>query len=401
MLGADNVELYLLAYPLIYGASFVSVAAIFYSVYRRAHQFSVSLSPSRVLTLTKDEVGRLERVDPVFLMHLSIVLGIGISVAEILLAPVLPFVPVLGWVLLGLSLPVTAGLVAAFAWRVQRFAQSKAVEAGLHTAPSVSSASSKIQVVLMVAIALTASELVMAWFPALVLSVALVSVLRNSLVAVYYGPPTANLVANAGVPLPAIEPPFKLSDIVSGKADASSVKNGVGKYGDFLPKERLSFDSCVEIGVCEASCPATAAGRPLSPRLLVRKLRLHEGEARGDESPFSVIGEDELWACTSCGACVDSCPVSVKHLDLVYDLRRDLVARGKLDKEKSAMLENLARTQNPYGFKQSDRGAWTQGLGVPTIESKPDAEYVYWVGCVASFDQRAQRVAKSLVKILN
>jgi Fe-S oxidoreductase len=112
---------------------------------------------------------------------------------------------------------------------------------------------------------------------------------------------------------------------------------------------------------------------------------------------MSTVGEDELWSCTSCGACVSSCPVSVKHLDLVYDLRRTLVAGGKLDKEKSSLLENLARTQNPYGLRQADRGNWAKDAGVPTLASAPQAEYVYWVGCVSSFDQRAQRIARAVI----
>lgn len=389
-----------LAYILIYGASLVSVAAIFISIFSRARQTSTSLGFDRIIALTKDETRRLTAGDQVLLMHLAIVLGIGISVAEVVLIPLLPLVPVLRWLLLGVSVPVIVGLVAAFVWRVQRYSQSKAVEVNLQATRRFASSSTTMQSVLMLAIALTTSELFLAWFPSLVLLGALVSVFRNSLVVVYYGMPTVNLIANVGAPLPSIETPFMLSDIVSGKVDASTVKAGVAKDEDFTPKQRLSFDSCVEIGVCEASCPATAAGRPLSPRVLVRKLALNSRGKDGGAALSSVVSEDELWSCTSCGACVDSCPVSVRHLDLIYDLRRDLVARGRLDKDKAAMLENLARSQNPYGLKQSDRAAWAEGLGVPMAGASPGAEYVYWVGCVASFDQRAQRVAKALVKIL-
>ncbi len=110
--------------------------------------------------------------------------------------------------------------------------------------------------------------------------------------------------------------------------------------------------------------------------------------------------DDELWSCTSCGACVQSCPVAVKHLDIIYDLRRNLVAQGKLDKDKIALLQNLSQNQNPYGLASSLRGDWAKDQGIDTLATNPKAEYLYWVGCVSSFDQRAQNIAKSVSKIL-
>ena len=385
---------------MVYGLSVGSVLAIVYSVFRQSRISSTSLSPMRLLRLTRDEARRLTTGEPVFLMHLSIAVGVGLSIADALLDPVLGYLPGLRTLLLVASLPVIAGLVAAFGWRIQRYIESKKVESELlKTGDRFSSASTVLQLVLMLAIALTTSELLLAWSPTLVLLGGLVGVLRNILVAVFYSAPSVNLVGNFDRPLGSVRAPFKLSDILEGKVDSSQVKSGVGRLAEFEAYERLSFDSCVEIGACEAACPATAAGRPLSPRVLVRKLSLlAEGGAADD--PFSAIGEDELWSCTSCGACVSTCPVSVKHLDIIYDLRRDLVSRGKLDKEKTAMLENLARTQNPYGFKPSTRGDWASDLGIDTLATNPGAEYVYWVGCVSSFDQRAQEVAKSLAKIL-
>ena len=112
------------------------------------------------------------------------------------------------------------------------------------------------------------------------------------------------------------------------------------------------------------------------------------------------VTEDELWSCTSCGACVHACPVAVKHVDLIYDLRRSLVSVGKLDKEKSTLLQNLTQSQNPYGLDSRSRGDWAKENGIDTFSTNPKAEYLYWVGCVSSFDQRAQNVAKSLAKIL-
>ncbi len=391
-----------LAYVILYAVSLASVAAIFYSVFRYSRKTSTSLSPARLIALTKDESKRLFTGDPVFLMHLSIALGVALSIATVILDPVFSSLPLIRTLFLIASLPLIGGLTAAFVWRIQRFLQSKQVERDLlHTGSAFSSASTRMQLVLMAAIVLTTSELATAWFPQLSTAGAVLGVLRNALVVLYYIRPTVNLIGYFDRPLAAVSTPFSLADVLSGKTDASQVRIGVGQVSEFEPRERLSYDSCVEIGACEAACPATAAGSPLSPRVLVRKLSLlGQDGGTGSADPFPVVSEDELWSCTSCGACVSSCPVSVKHLDIIYDLRRNLVSRGKLDREKSAMLENLAQNQNPYGFKSGTRGDWATGLGIDTLASNPHAEYVYWVGCISSFDQRAQNIARSLAKIL-
>jgi Fe-S oxidoreductase len=387
-----------LAVYLLGGAS---VLYVLLSVLVHSRRSSTSLGPGRLLGLARDETRRLTTGDAVFLMHLSIALGVGLSIGVSLLSPVIGYVPGLWTLILIATVPLVGGLVAAFAWRIQRFVQSKRVEKMLGTDRAFTSASSYLQLILVLAIGLTGSELVILWLPALALAGGIIGVLRNVLVGVYYSRPSVNLIGNYDQPLPAVKTPFILSDVMSGKTDLEQLRIGVGKVSEFSGAQKLSFDSCVEIGACEAACPATAAGRPLSPRVLVRKVsRLSRSDHGGEAEPLSSVGEDELWSCTSCGACVSSCPVSVKHLDLIYDLRRDLVAKGKLDKEKSALLENLATTQNPYGFKNSTRGDWAAGLGFDTLASNPRAEYLYWVGCLSSFDQRAQRIARAMAKIL-
>jgi len=388
-------------YLAVYLLSLASVVVFGYMLVRHARRTSTSIGPGRLFGLAEDESRRLTSGDPVFLMHLSIAAGIGISIANAVLDPIMGYVYPLKVLFLILSVPLVGGLAAAFVWRIQVYVRSKRVEKDLKAGDSFASASTFLQVILMLAIALTTSELVLLWFPSLVLVGGVVGVARNLLIAVYYSRPSVNLVANFDRPLAAMKTPFNLADVISGKVDASQVSVGVSKVSDFDSKQRLSFDSCVEIGACEASCPATASGRPLSPRVLVRKISLLAGaQPDGGGGAFSTVGDDELWSCTSCGACVSSCPVGVKHLDVIYELRRDLVAKGRLDKEKSAMLENLAQTQNPYGFKNATRGDWAQGLGVDTLATNPGAEYLYWVGCVSAFDQRAQRIARALSKIL-
>jgi Fe-S oxidoreductase len=391
-----------LVYLIFYIVSLVSVAAIFYSVYRHSKDTSTSIGTDRLLGLTKDEASRLGTGDPVFLMHLAIAVGVGLSIAAAILEPALGYLPLLKDLILAASVPLMVGLVGAFVWRIQRFIQSKRVEREvLKTDRAFSSASTVLQLILIAAIGLTTTELASGWFPSLLLVGAAVGILRNLLVALYYSRPSVNLIGYFDRPLSSISIPFTLADVLSGKTDASQVRVGVGHVSEFEIRERLSYDSCVEIGACEAACPATASGRPLSPRVLVRKLSLLGREDKASNAdPLSVVGEDELWSCTSCGACVRSCPVSVKHLDMIYDLRRNLVSKGKLDKEKSSLLENLAQNQNPYGLKSSTRGDWAIGLGIDTIAANPSAEYIYWVGCVSSFDQRAQRISRSLAKIL-
>ena len=390
-----------LGYLAVYLLSLASVAVFGYAILRHARRNAVSLGPGRLVGLAKDETRRLLSGDSVFLMHLSIALGIGVSIANAVLDPVMGYLVPLMILFLAVSVPLVIGLVAAFVWRVQVYVHSKREERYLKSTEAFTSASTLLQVVLMVAVALTCSELVLLWFPSLAMVGESVGVVRNLLVAVYYSRPSANLVANFDRSLTALKTPFNLGDVMAGKVDASQVSVGVGKVSEFDSHERLSFDSCVEIGACEAACPATAAGRPLSPRVLVRKVSLlAKGPLDGGADPFTTVGEDELWSCTSCGACVASCPVSVKHLDVIYELRRDLVAKGKLDKEKTAMLENLGQTHNPYGFRNETRGDWARGLGIDTLATNPRAEYLYWVGCISSFDQRAQRIARALAKIL-
>lgn len=387
-------------YLTVYLLTISSVLFAAYTLINHARESSTSIAPSRLFGLAKDESSRLTSGDAVYLMHLSIAIGVGLSIFNSVVDPLMGYTPWLRTIFLILSVPIIAGLVAAFVWRVQRYVQSKAVEKMLRTENSFSAASTLLQVILMLAIGLTTAELGLLWFPGLVLLGTLVGVLRNVLVGLYYTRPSVNLIGYFDKPLASVRTPFNLGDVMSGKTDPSQIRVGVGKVSEFSPSQRLTFDSCIEIGACEAACPATAAGRPLSPRVLVRKVSLLAGGNGTDSDPFSRVGEDELWSCTSCGACVTSCPVSVKHLDVIYDLRRDLVSRGKVDKEKSTMLGNLGQSQNPYGFKNSTRGDWAVGLGVDTLSSRSDAEYLYWVGCVSSFDQRAQRISRAMAKIL-
>jgi Fe-S oxidoreductase len=114
----------------------------------------------------------------------------------------------------------------------------------------------------------------------------------------------------------------------------------------------------------------------------------------------NIVNPEELWACTTCRACVNECPVLIDHVDAIVDMRRHMVSEGKLDRPKKDLLTNLGNSANPYGLPQSDRMKWAEGLGVKTAKEQPDFELLYWVGCSGSYDPRNQAVSRAIVKIL-
>ncbi len=151
-------------------------------------------------------------------------------------------------------------------------------------------------------------------------------------------------------------------------------------------------------GRCEDACPATATGKPLSPKAVVIDLR--NLMSIGGEDVHRTIRDETLWACTMCQACVQECPVLIGHVDLISDMRRDLIGEGKLSGPPAKALQQIGSQSNPYGRSNSERLAWAEGLEVPTVESNPTFEYLLWIGCAASFDPRAQKVARATVQLL-
>ena len=114
------------------------------------------------------------------------------------------------------------------------------------------------------------------------------------------------------------------------------------------------------------------------------------------------ISEDTLWSCTTCGACMEECPVLIEHVPKIIAMRRSLVLdEGRMPKGAETALRNIESAGNPYGLSQNSRLQWTEGLEVRTAAHHPGAEYLYWVGCAASYDERARIIARSLVRILN
>jgi Fe-S oxidoreductase/nitrate reductase gamma subunit len=212
---------------------------------------------------------------------------------------------------------------------------------------------------------------------------------------------------------------------------------GVAKLDDFSWKQLLNFDACMRCGRCLDFCPTFNTGKPLKPRQLIVEIgaymnrqagllagpagpRLDDAGIRGNDLVASseptlaqvpamaeligdIVSEDELWDCTTCRACMEQCPVSIEHVPLIVEMRRNLVLeQSKFPQELVTLFNNLERNSNPYSFPASSRADWAAARGIQELAQVDDPaslEVIYWVGCMASFDARNQRVARALARI--
>ncbi len=192
---------------------------------------------------------------------------------------------------------------------------------------------------------------------------------------------------------------------------------GVAKIEDFTWKQLFDLYACTECGRCTRACPAWASQKPLSPKDLVVDLRRHflslkpedlrgengkriEGDA-GRPVVDEIIASNVIWSCTTCLACVEECPVFIEHIPKIVDLRRNqILSEGKAPTEIAPSLRNIEQRQNPFGLPPNERGAWAEGLKVKTLSEDSDVEYLLWVGCFGSYDERNKRVLVSLAKLL-
>jgi len=113
-----------------------------------------------------------------------------------------------------------------------------------------------------------------------------------------------------------------------------------------------------------------------------------------------VIEEDEIWACTTCWACPEACPVMIDQLEYIIDFRRFLIAESKLDRKKTEVITNFVEKSNPYGLPAIDRANWAKKLDIKPLKENPNVDYLYWIGCASAYDHRNQNIAKSMIKIL-
>lgn len=193
--------------------------------------------------------------------------------------------------------------------------------------------------------------------------------------------------------------------------DDSIEQFGANRLEDLPQTHILDAFACIMCNRCQDVCPAYVTGKELSPAALEVNKRFHIKEnwdalASGQDSDWSLAGnllsESALWACTSCGACIDICPVGNEPMFDILDIRRDAVLmQGAFPKELQGAFNGMERQGNPWQIAES-RSAWTAGLDfpVPTVRENPDYELLYWTGCAVSHDPRAQDTARALVKVL-
>ncbi|WP_210579819.1 (Fe-S)-binding protein [Streptomyces sp. GESEQ-4] len=221
---------------------------------------------------------------------------------------------------------------------------------------------------------------------------------------------------------------------------------GVSQVEQFSWKGLLDFSTCTECGRCQSQCPAWNTGKPLSPKLLIMSLRDHahakapyllagggktmEGEEKASEEQLKdvpaaalaeaerpligtveengVIDPDVLWSCTTCGACVEQCPVDIEHIDHIVDMRRyQVMIESAFPSEAGTMLKNLEKKGNPWGLAKKQRLEWLKEVDfeVPVvgkdIEDLSEVEYLYWVGCAGALEDRAKKTTKAFAELLH
>ena len=192
---------------------------------------------------------------------------------------------------------------------------------------------------------------------------------------------------------------------------------GVGHVEDFTWKQMLDFATCTECGRCQSVCPAWTTGKPLSPKLLIMGLRenmfasadrLLSGSGTSDVATLvpTTIDPDVLWSCTTCGACVEQCPVDIEHVDAIIDMRRyEVLMESRFPPEAALLLRNLENQGDPWGLGSAKRSDWLSSLDfeVRVIDGviPPDVEYLYWVGCTGALDERARKTVESTARVLH
>ena len=176
---------------------------------------------------------------------------------------------------------------------------------------------------------------------------------------------------------------------------------GLVHASDLTESQRFALDGCTECGRCDDVCPALRSGAPLSPREFVAAMRRAAADPSNPTLPGEAIEKDVIWSCTTCGACTRACPANIPIPELLVGLRRHLaLEQGDFPEGLANTFENVSSVGNPWGLDPYDRLEWANGLDVPVAEPGEHYDILYWVGCAASYDRRARKIARSMVKIL-
>jgi Fe-S oxidoreductase len=169
-------------------------------------------------------------------------------------------------------------------------------------------------------------------------------------------------------------------------------------------KDLLDADACTQCGRCTSVCPATAAGKALDPRNVVLKLSSlvdRRLDSNGSTpSAFEEVADQELWDCTTCGACVSECPVDIEVYQKIIDLRRNLVELGRVPQEAGESLDGVANRANPWNRPPGQRMAWAGTNKPPVVSEEHTPEIIYWIGCAGAYEPDGQSVTKSVIDIM-
>jgi ferredoxin len=184
--------------------------------------------------------------------------------------------------------------------------------------------------------------------------------------------------------------------------DQSIEQFGAATMKDLGWEQITDSYACIQCFRCQDACPAYNTGKVLSPAALEINKRYHLKDGSTDVPMLDLISEEAVWACTSCGACVDICPVGNEPMRDILDIRRNLtLMESKFPKQLETAFKGMERNTNPWNVSQADRMKWADGMNVPTIEQNTEPEILWWVGCAPATDTRAQKTAQAFAKILN
>ncbi len=196
-------------------------------------------------------------------------------------------------------------------------------------------------------------------------------------------------------------------------ADLGGPAVGVGQVHQLSWKQMLDLYACTECGRCQDACPAFAAGQPLSPKVLIMDVRNHlrsRGRAAARSSaggaPRHLLGDvvrdETLWACTTCIACMEVCPLHIEHVPLIVDMRRRLVEQGRMEPMLQDALASLARYGNSFNRSERARSEWTRDLGFPVKDARREPVDVLWfVGDFAAYDPRVRELTQGVARVLH
>ncbi|WP_373498428.1 (Fe-S)-binding protein [Desulfococcus sp.] len=188
---------------------------------------------------------------------------------------------------------------------------------------------------------------------------------------------------------------------------------GLGKVNDLNWKNVLNLYACTECGRCEEQCPASATGKPLSPKKIIHDIKIdlfahadpilsgYKESIRPILREGSPVTDDVIWSCTTCRACEDICPVNIEQLDFIIETRKhQVLMEANFPPEMQETFTNLENQANPWGFSADTRADWARGMDVPLMSDRPEAEVLWYVGCAGAFDDRGRKISRALARVM-